>query len=408
MARDQGPRDPEKLASIDVSAAGGRPKILLGDLLGDGRLELLFVQGDDIDATRDPHEVTSLTAMDLDGTVQWQVGDVDPTGGGHGADFPAQIWDVDGDGENEVVCVIDDELVVVEGRTGEIQSRHDLPHEDAHDCIVPATLTGGRPRSDLIVKDRYSRAWALDESFETLWTHEGNTGHFPWPYDFDGDGRDEVMLGYDFLDADGEVQWSCNDLDEHADCIWVADVDGDGDEEIVVGEGGVYAFEPDGTRLWENREPHEAGLEVAGLDRIVRGGPDTTGQDGIFVVNTEGEIVCEEDRDPGGWVTIIEPMTDWDDADADYILGWRRGDGLNPTLYDGYLNPVVRFPVDGYLVHGDLVGSGREQVLILDDDATVHVFGDEEVDLSAPGDGPRHQPKNLATSTLYFGGQRPE
>jgi hypothetical protein len=418
MSDDSGPREPAKLGTVDVSAAGGRPKLLLGDLTGDGRLDLLLVQGDDIDATYHPHQVTSLTAVDLDGTVLWQVGDVDPDGGGHGADFPAQIWDFDGDGENEVVCVMDDQFHVIDGATGEVQARHDLPAPEAHDCIVPATLTGERERADLLVKDRYSQVWALDNDFETLWTHEGNTGHFPWPYDFDGDGREEVLAGYDFLEPDGEMRWSCDEaLDEHADCIWVADVDQDGEPELIVGEGGVYAYDQHGTELWRNREPREVqhiapgnfredepGLQVAGLDQIVRGGRDTTG---IFVVNRDGETLCEENRDPGGWLTIVEPVTDWDDAALDYILAWRRGGGTYPALYDGHLNPVIRFPVDGYTVHGDLLDDGREQVLIMDE-GTVHVFADEETDLDAPDDGPIPQPKNLATSTLYPGGERAE
>jgi len=416
------PRDPERLGTVDVTPAGGRPKALLGDLTGDGRMELLFAQGDDIDARHTPHQVTSLTAIDLDGEVVWQVGDVDPEGGSHGADYPVQIWDFDGDGRNEVVTVMNDELHVVDGATGEIMRQAALPAPEAHDCIVPANLTGGDHRGDLLVKDRYSQVWALDAEFETLWTHEGNTGHFPWTYDFDGDGRDEVMAGYSFLDSDGTELWTTRDLDEHADCIWVADVDGDGREEVVIGEGGVYAYDPDsGEELWRNRDPREVqhvapgnyrrdseGLQVAGLDRIVRGGRETTGQDGIFLVDSEGEIVCEEDRDPGGWLTIIEPMARWDDGGLDYVLAYRRGGGTNPTLYDGHLDPVVTFPVDGHLVHGDLLGTGSEQVVIIDE-GTAHVFGDEEMSLDPdPGSGPLEQTKNRATSTLYPGGEVPD
>lgn len=420
MSEGTGATDPVLLGTVDVSPAGGRPKMLLGDLTGDGRMELLFVQGDDINARYDPHQVTSLTAIDLDGDVVWQVGDVDPKGGGHGADFPAQIWDFDGDGRNEVVCVIDDRFVVIDGRTGETQREAELPAPQAHDCIVPANLTGGTGRRDLLVKDRYSKVWALDGDFDVLWTHEGNTGHYPWPFDFDGDGRDEVMAGYDFLEPDGTHRWSCEDVDEHADCIWLADVDDDGEPEILIGEGGLYAYEPDGTERWRNREPREVqhiapgnfrrdvpGLQVAGLDRIVRGSRDQTGQDGIFLVDGDGETLCTEDRDPGGWVTIIEPMRDWDDADLDYVLAWRRGDDTNPALYDGHLDPVVTFPVDGYLAHGDLFGQGREQVVILDDE-TAHVFGHEERSLEPESDdGPLPQPKRLANSTLYPGGELP-
>jgi hypothetical protein len=421
--------EPVRLGTVDVAPAGGRPTVLLGDLTGDGRMELLLVQGDDIDATYHPHQVTSLTAIDLDGEVRWQVGDADPEGGSHDADFPAQVWDIDGDGDSEVVCAMDDEFRVIDGRTGEIRERHDFPAPEAHDCIVPVNLSGGTnggtatgagERSELLVKDRYSQVWALDGEFEVLWTHEGNTGHYPWPHDVDGDGREEVMVGYDFLGPDGKVRWSCPDLDEHADCIWVADVDGDGEPEIVVGEGGVYAFEPDGTELWRNTAPREVqhvapgnflpdepGLQVAGLDRIVRGDRNTTGRDGIFVVDRDGEILAKEDRDPGGWLTIVEPVTDWDDAGRDYVLAWRRGGGTNPTLYDGHLDPVVTFPVDGHVVHGDLLGRGRGQVLVVDD-GTAHVFGAEETGLDAPADGdPLAQPMNLATSTLYPGGERP-
>ncbi|MFB6120759.1 MAG: hypothetical protein ABEJ68_06550 [Halobacteriaceae archaeon] len=410
--------DPVALGTVDVSAAGGRPKMRLGDLTGDGRIDLLFAQGDDIDATRTPHEVTSLTAIDLDGEVRWQVGDVTAAGGSHGADYPVQIWDADGDGANEVCCVMDDRFVVVDGASGVIQRTHDLPHPDAHDCIVPANLTGGEGRQDVILKDRYDKLWALDADFELLWTHEGNTGHYPWPHDFDGDGREEVMAGYDFLDSDGTVEWSADITEAHADCIWIADVDADGDPEILIGEGGLYAYDPSGEELWRNTSPREvqhiapgdfrseSGLQVAGLDRIVRGSGRGGGQDGIFVVDDAGELLVEEDRDPGGWLTILEPMPNWDGRDRDLILGWRRGGDTNPTLYDGHLNPVVTFPVDGDLAHADLCDTGREQVVIRDGD-TVHLFGDEDVTLApAPDADPRPQPKRLATATLYPGGER--
>jgi hypothetical protein len=418
MSGDTDTDEPVLLGTIDVSAAGGRPKLLLGDLTGDGRMDLLLVQGDDIDAQYDPHQVQSLTAFDLDGELLWQVGEPDPRGGSHGADFPAQIWDFDGDGRNEVVCVMDGRFIVIEGRTGTITRKHELPDPQAHDCIVPADLSGDGYRGDLLVKDRYSQVWALNNDFDLLWTHRGNTGHYPWVFDFDQDGSEEVMAGYDFLASDGTVQWSTEGLDEHADCIWVADIHNNGEPTIVIGEGGLYAYDQHGTEHWRNQTPREVqhiapgkyrndtpGLQIAGLDRIVRGSSEQTGQDGIFLVDHEGTLLCEENREPGGWLTIIEPMTKWDDGELDYILAWRRGGGTNPTLYDGYLNSVVTFPVDGHVVHGDLFGAGNEQVVILDE-GTVHVFGNEKTDLSEiPQNGSLSQPKRLANSTLYPGGE---
>jgi hypothetical protein len=32
-----------------------------------------------------------------------------------------------------------------------------------------------------------------------LWTHTGVTGHRPYPHDFDDDGRQELLSGYDFV-----------------------------------------------------------------------------------------------------------------------------------------------------------------------------------------------------------------
>ena len=61
-----------------------------------------------------------------------------------------------------------------------------------------------------------------DHNFKLLWTHQGNIGHYPWAHDFNGS-RDEVIAGFDFLDANGTKIWSSN-LDDHADCIWVGPV----------------------------------------------------------------------------------------------------------------------------------------------------------------------------------------
>ena len=134
------------------------------------------------------------------------------------------------------------------------------------------------------MKDRYKTLWALDHDFNLLWKHEGNPGHFPWVYDIDGDGKDEVMAGYDMLDHDGTLLWSCHNLDDHADCIWFGDVDGDGEVEIVIGGSVTVMMDRYGNEKWRYEDSIESqhialghfctgmeGLQIAGLDRIVRG-----------------------------------------------------------------------------------------------------------------------------------------
>ncbi|WNQ09501.1 FG-GAP-like repeat-containing protein [Paenibacillus aurantius] len=410
------------LGEIDIRQAGPRCKMLLGDLNGDGRMELLLVQADNRQDVRYiPHQVQCLTAFDLEGRVLWQTGTPDPGAGGQGSDYPAQIADIDGDGHLEVICVMNDRLIILDGRTGERKAVHELPDPQAHDCIVVANLTGAPFAGDLILKDRYHRMWAFDNQFNLLWTHEGNPGHFPWVYDLDGDGRDEVMAGYDLLDHDGTLLWSCRDLEDHADCIWVGDVNGDGEPELVIGGSVTVMYDRHGRELWryegsvESQHialgrflPDKPGLQIAGLDRLVRedDGKGLKGKDALFLLDSEGRELWKEDRQTDGWLTIIEPLSNWEEGAPDYILAFRRGGGVYPGLYDSAMKRVVEFPSEGYAVHADLWGGGTEQVIVYSDErASIYASRPARLDSRAPG--PLPQPKRLSSSTLYPGGEIP-
>lgn len=410
------------LEKIDIRAAGPRCKMLLGDLNGDGRMELLLVQPDNRkDVRYIPHQVQCLTAFDLSGNLLWQTGKPDPDPGSHGSDYPAQIYDIDGDGKLEALVVMDGKFQVLDGATGELKKAYPLPDPHAHDCIIIANLTGAGRTGDIILKDRYHKLWAMDNEFNLLWTHEGNPGHFPWVYDFDGDGKDEVMAGYDLLDSQGKVLWSCKDLDDHADCIWVGDVNGDGRPELVIGGSVTVMYDAEGRELWRYEGSVESqhialgrfrkelpGLQVAGLDRLVRedDGLGKKGKDALFLLDSQGEELWKEDRKTAGWLTIIETLRGWTPDAPDYILAYRRGGGVYPGLYDGHMNQVVQFPSEGYAAHADLLGTGTEQVIIYNDD-TASIYGSDRQSLceDASGGKPLPQPKRLYSSTLYPGGE---
>ncbi|NIK75268.1 outer membrane protein assembly factor BamB [Paenibacillus castaneae] len=409
------------IGEIDISAAGPRCKMLLGDLNGDGRMELLLVQPDNRQDVRYiPHQVQCLTAFDLQGNLLWQTGKPDPGAGSQGSDYPAQIYDLDGDGRLEVLCVMDDQFKIVDGATGEIKESYQLPDPHAHDCIIIANLSGNERASDIILKDRYHKLWALNRNFELLWKHEGNPGHFPWVYDLNGDGKDEVMAGYDLLDSNGRLLWSCKDLDDHADCIWIGDVNGDGEPELVVGGSVTVMYDHLGKELWRHADSVESqhialgkfrkdlpGLQIAGLDRLVRedDGLGKKGKDALFLLDAEGLELWKEDRQTDGWLTIIETLRNWEQAGPDYILAYRRGGGVFPALYDGYMNKVVQFPAEGYAVHADLLGSGTEQVIIYND-LKAFLYSSRSFSLSDQPSGQQlSQPKRLYSSTLYPGGE---
>jgi outer membrane protein assembly factor BamB len=420
---EQASKEPYLVGKIDIHAAGPRCKMLLGDLNGDGRMEMLLVHPDNRQDVRYiPHQVQCLTAFDLEGNLLWQTGTPDSGAGSAGSDYPAQIADIDGDGQLEVLCVMDGRFLILNGRTGEVKASHELPNEHAHDCIILANLTGGAYASDIILKDRYHTMWALDRHFNLLWTHEGNPGHFPWVYDLDGDGKDEVMAGYDLLDHDGQKLWSCKNLEDHADCIWVGDVNGDGQPELVIGGSVTVMYDRFGKELWRYEGSIESqhialgrfcmdkpGLQIAGLDRLVRedDGKGLKGKDGLFLLDSEGQEIWKEDRQTDGWLTIIEPLRGWRADAVDLILAYRRGGGVWPSLYDGEMNVVVEFPLNGYAVHADVCGSGTEQVIIYNDDIAA-IYASGPLSLREGLSGTQlPQPKRLSSSTLYPGGEIP-
>ena len=255
---------------------------------------------------------------------------------------PAQILDIDGDGRLEVLCVRASKFWVLEGETGMGKATFALPHPDAHDYIVVCDLSGAGHPKDVILKDRYKRMWAKDCYWNYLWQYQENPGHYPWPHDFNGDGRDEVMAGYELLDHDGEKLWSCQPLDDHADCMVVGKIRPDvPHDRIAIGGSVTVLYDSEGTELWPYTGSKESQhvavgkysdsaskVEIADLDRIKRG------HDGMFLLTTAGEEIWKEDRKVRGWLTIIETLTNWDSTGTDHIFAYRRRGGLMPALHN--------------------------------------------------------------------------
>ena len=412
--------DPVLAAQVDVSPGGPNTRLLVGDITGDGRRDLVTMQPDSgFDDAREPHEVVALTAFDLVDGVIWQIGEPDPNADASSADIPAQIVDIDADGYNEVVAVMGGMFRAFDGRDGSEKFARELPDPNAHDAIIIANFSGTPQPQDVVLKDRYDQVWAFDRDWNLLFNYVGPVGHYPWPYDWDDDGQDELMAGCNYLDHDGTFVWSCADaLDGVADAVFTGDLDQDPSNglEIVIGGGDTLANGWEGNLHWAydtvesqnialgDYRPDLPGLEVAGLDRISRA---EDGYDGMFLLSAQGDELFFEDREPGsGWSTIVQGISHWDESGRDLIMASRRGGGALPTLYDGHFNVVATFPqADAHLMSVDVCGDARQEILVYTPES-MELYGTGECDLAAEVTGtPRPQSKSLYNWTRYWGGE---
>jgi hypothetical protein len=223
-------------------------------------------------------------------------------------------------------------MTVLDGTTGKLVRTIPLPQAGANDSIAFANLRGKAWPQDIIVKTRYSQFWAItgiddatSKAGTLLWHHqllpsdtglnELGTGHYPLVYDWNGDGKDEVMGGYFFFLSDGTQVWTLNTtsnppLTMHADSIATGDMDGNpaNGYEIVVNGNVAAAFDwKTGTQLWQDTHTTEAqqlglgayrtdlpGLEVVILDRL------RTAAEGYksnnLLVDQNDNLLWKEDR----------------------------------------------------------------------------------------------------------------
>ncbi len=196
---------PWKTIKLDPAYRGGW--LVVGDLTGDGTAEVVSARNGV--PGRDIHYTSSVVAHRLDGSVLWKWGDPDARNAIH-HDVACQIYNLDGDGRNEVVVAADRRVVVLDGVTGSELRQFEIPSH-ASDCLTFCNLSGGDRATDMLVKTRYGKIWAYDVDGKLLWTVEKpggyRTSHQPFPIDLDGDGRDEIIAGYAALNHDGSLRW---------------------------------------------------------------------------------------------------------------------------------------------------------------------------------------------------------
>lgn len=308
--------------------------------------------------------LSCLTAFDLSGRILWQIGEANPSDDNTliSCDLPVQIADINNDGRLEVIYSMDFEVRFIDLLTGKLLKKMPTPVIDGDplvknepyyrlnvDAIRVADFDGVGYPKDFIIKDRYQNVWAFNERMELRFRyHHKNTGHFPYIADFDGDGKDEMFVGYDLIDHDGTMIFSLPMNSDHTDEIIYARCYLQEPKKLILASGneGMNLVNLDGSIACHNEIGHAQRISLAkylpeeeGLQIMAT---SFWGSDGIVsIFDGHGKRLKQMEQRSNG--NIITPVS----YDGRHILCVLNA-GEDGGLIDGELDKVVLFPNDGH------------------------------------------------------------
>ncbi len=357
-----------------------------GDLNNDGQIEVLIGQMVHHGPKDCNSELSCLTAMTFDGKILWRIGEPDAWKDRLTNDVAFQVHDLDGDGRTEVVYCMNMKLIVADGATGKTKYEAPTPSTPAGtkppynkfprilgDCLFFCDLRGTGRAGDIILKTRYDHLWAFNDRLELMWDAACNTGHYPYARDIDGDGKDELAIGYSLFGHDGTRLWTLDDkMQDHADGLAIVQF-APGEELRLLcaaSDEGIFLTDTKGNVLKhlylghvQNPAIADFRTDLPGLEAV---SINFWGNQGILhFYDAQGNVY--HDCEPCQHGSMCLPIN-WTGKPREYfVLSPNVEDG---GLYDGWGRCVVRFPADGhpdmcYAVL-DVTGDCRDEIVVWD------------------------------------------
>ncbi|MDX2019728.1 MAG: hypothetical protein SF187_05760 [Deltaproteobacteria bacterium] len=375
--------------TISTLGFGVGRNMRIGDLDNDGQKELILGQVQHHGPADAHAELSCLTAMRLDGSKLWQIGEPDPYRHHLTNDVAWQIHDLDGDGKTEVIYTMNQRIFVADGRSG--KTLREAPTPAARpapgqvskfprilgDALLIADLQGKGHPTSLVLKDRYENVWVYDDQLQPRWSAPCNTGHFPFAHDINNDGHQELLAGYCFFGPNGEALWSWEkQLQDHADGVAIVRLGGPNaplDVVMVASDEGLLLGDTAGNVKVHHRIGHAQSASVAnyrddlpGLEIVVS---DFWGNQGIILIfDAQGRLIKQFEPMQAG--SPVVPIN-WSGGKEELFA--LAADVNEGGLFDGHGERAVRFPADGHpdqtFAVADLTGDARDEILVWDPSA---------------------------------------
>lgn len=199
---------------------------------------------------------------------------------GSASNCPFNVWDMDGDGRDEVITLLqegeENYVSILDGMSGRVKYKTpwtkmatDLSRSSTRVQMSLAYLDGKTPavitqtgiyENEIITAydNKLNKLWEYKSFMET----NGSGGHKVEVADVDNDGRDEIIYGTTCLNSDGSFRWSI--YRQHPDIISIHDYlpDRPGLEVFYIVESsmhaGVYMVDANsGEVIWKNNREND-------------------------------------------------------------------------------------------------------------------------------------------------------